>query len=716
MRARSILWMTPLALGLAFGCSDDETDVTPPGGDPATDTDGDGISDADEGAAAEIDSDGDGTPDYLDDDSDNDTILDAVEAGDNVLETPPVDSDSDEVPDFRDIDSDNNDILDEIELDDDLDGDGTGDYADLDNDGDGSPDTVEIVGDLADCDDDGEVDATGSSDTPADCDGDGVPNFMDLDSDDDLISDKDESSDLDTNGDSILDRYDLDTDGDGWLDIDEAGDDDIVTAPVDSDLDLVPDFRDTDSDADGLSDADELANGTDPTNADSDGDGVSDLVEVAAGTDPNDNMDNPATYGDFVFIVPFEEQTTPPDDTLEFATSIQFADLYFVLDTTTSMNAEFTALKDVNNGVPAIIDALKCEDFGGSCNIDNDCASGQVCFTPASGGAGTCIEDPLLANGGDGCIPDMWTGVGHFNDCNTYVNTQHVQADPAVTAAAVGNTGPGSREAVVQTPGCVADPSLCSGSTTHGCSADPAVTNPVGCAGYRPDAVRLLLQATDAGNQANPSNCGISGAEQPSWAGSALSTADIKFVGLSGTSDSSPVGSPAACAQAEVCLEAIGVASGTVDGSNMPFVTPNLNNGGSAYRDAIIDVVLEIARNKPLYATIDAVDEPGDAGDALQFLDYLEVNISGTGNCTTVNPTGDEDGDGRQDSFPSLLGGTPVCWDVHPVQSQSTTPPTTEAQLFRATLTVYGDGSPLDSRGVYFVVPPEGIDVPPPPQ
>jgi len=91
------------------------------------------------------------------------------------------------------------------------------------------------------------------------------------------------------------------------------------------------------------------------------------------------------------------------------------------------------------------------------------------------------------------------------------------------------------------------------------------------------------------------------------------------------------------------------------------------------------------------------------------------VNISGQGNCTNVSPTADTDANGYDDSCPVLLGGTPVCWDVVPVQSQSTVPPTEDPQLFEAKLTVYGDGSPLDSRRVFFLVPPEGITPPPPP-
>ncbi|HBQ15785.1 MAG TPA: hypothetical protein DEF51_33220 [Myxococcales bacterium] len=103
--------------------------------------------------------------------------------------------------------------------------------------------------------------------------------------------------------------------------------------------------------------------------------------------------------------------------------------------------------------------------------------------------------------------------------------------------------------------------------------------------------------------------------------------------------------------------------------------------------------------------TIEASDEAGDAGDALQFIDYLEVNTSG-GACSAVSPVQDTDDDGRPDAFPSLLPGTPVCWDVVP-RDNTTVMPTPEPQVFRARLTVSGDGSPLDARTVYFLVPPE---------
>lgn len=148
----------------------DSTPDSSPGGtteavDPAGDDDGDGLTNAEEGAAAGTDSDFDGTPDYLDEDSDNDGIVDADEAGPRADSEPPVDTDGDGIPDFRDGDSDGDSVLDRDEgtADDgttlpDTDGDGTPDFRDVDADGDGMLDAHERA---------------------ADWDGDGVPNFRD---------------------------------------------------------------------------------------------------------------------------------------------------------------------------------------------------------------------------------------------------------------------------------------------------------------------------------------------------------------------------------------------------------------------------------------------------------------------------------------------------------------------------------------------------------
>jgi hypothetical protein len=224
----------------------------------------------------------------------------------------------------------------------------------------------------------------------------------------------------------------------------------------------------------------------------------------------------------------------------------------------------------------------------------------------------------------------------------------------------------------------------------------------VGCPGFRPEAVRILIQITDADNQAGASCGGSAGnVSSATVAGNALSSLGIKFVGLYGTDDD---GSGAPCGTPLECANQLGTASGTVDGNGNPIVFP-IGNDGTTLVATTRQAVLALVRGVPLNVVIQATDLPDDDGDALAFIDYLEVNVSG-GDCTAVNPTADTNGDGRQDAFPSLLGGTPVCWDVHPILTNDFRPATEVPQVFKARLTVFGDGSPLDSRDVFFLIPP----------
>jgi hypothetical protein len=429
--------------------------------------------------------------------------------------------------------------------------------------------------------------------------------------------------------------------------------------------------------------------GTDPTTADTDGDGVSDLIEVAAGTDPHDPADNPQSHGDFVFIVPYEQPTTPPEDTLEFRTSIQYADVYFAFDTTGSMAAELTAMKDPITGVPAIVDQLRCPATGQTCLIDTDCGQDQVCFNNG------CITDPLF---GEGCIPDLWTGVGTWNVLNTYRNLLSLQPDPVVTANAVpANTGSGAAEAPFQPPVCISDPALCPNALNMSCTAGG-----VGCPAFRQEAVRIYAQITDADQQCSGVECANFTA---ATAGAALQASDIKFMSLYGTDDSGGIGTPQSVATD------IAIASNTLDQNGQPFVYLAIDQ---AVVQNAVTAIRNIARGKALNVTIGAADDASDAVDALQFINYLEVNISGIGSCTNVDPVADTNGDGYNDAFPVLLPGTPVCWDVHPVPVNTTVPPEKYPQLYRAILTVYGDGSPLDNRDVYFLIPPNKVVIEPP--
>ena len=600
------------------------------------------------------DTDGDGTPDYLDADSDGDGLPDAVEAGDTDPATPPYDHDNDGTPDFVDLDSDGNGIPDSDEIEGDVDGDGTPNFADLDDDGDGIDDYQEL---------------DGMPDVPADTDADGMADYQDFDSDGDTISDRDER-DADTDHDDTPDVQDLDSDGDGISDADEAGDADVTTPPVDTDSDGTPDFRDPDSDNDGLSDADEVAAGTSPTAADTDGDGVSDLIEAGAGTDPTDSTDSPRTRGDFVFVVPYEEAPDPERDTLMFRTSIQFADVYFLFDITTSMDDEIAALRDA---VVSVIGDLQCADSGTACMRDGDCSGGQNC-SPFSN---TCIEDPSTSS----CILSPYTGTGYYE--NTLENQLSLQADPAATQSAIRTSTYGGTEDLYSALEAVASGSS-SGFTAHGCTGPSAGF--IGCPSFREEAVRILVTFTDEDSDSG-TLAGASGA---------LSDAGITMIGVwSGSTSSS---------QRDALVNVVRD-SGSLDHTGSPLVFDGSN---SSVVPAVTSAINEIVEGVPLRVTIEATDEPGDDGDALQFIQDLETNTTGSG-CSDV-PVEDSDGDGVTETFPAVTPGTPVCWDVVP-EMNTTVMPDTRPLVFRARLTVYGDGSPLDSRLVYFLVPPR-IELP----
>jgi hypothetical protein len=66
----------------------------------------------------------------------------------------------------------------------------------------------------------------------------------------------------------------------------------------------------------------------------------------------------------------------------------------------------------------------------------------------------------------------------------------------------------------------------------------------------------------------------------------------------------------------------------------------------------------------------------------------------------------DSDGDGRKDVFRDVPPGQRVCFHVV-VRMNTLVMPTLVPQVFQGTVRVVGDGrTPLDSREVYFLVPP----------
>ncbi|MBA3397422.1 MAG: VWA domain-containing protein [Deltaproteobacteria bacterium] len=657
------------AFVFAIGCG--PTAGTGGGDDtPVEDTDGDGITDADEGRASNVDTDGDGRPDYDDADSDGDGIPDSREAGDADPATAPVDSDGDGTPDFRDLDSDANGREDRIDGDGDADGDTLGDYADPDDDGDNIYDVDELgPNPLA----------------PLDTDGDGTPDYRDIDSDDDTISDVLETN-ADFDSDGTGNFQDLDSDGDCITDQLEAR----GTPPADTDMDNRPDYLDRDSDNDGLADGTEDANcngmrdGAEPsaTDDDTDNDGVSDLVESVAGTNANDPNSNPQANGDYVFVEPYMKPQTPVDDDLDFSTKLQAVDIYVMLDRSGSMSTEITAIK---NNLAAVVNQVACPPLG-------------------SGAAGNCI-------------PDLWAGAGTigYSGTNGQAFTHSVDVQPNPSFANVPITEPaGGCCAEPLTFGAYAAVTGLGGGANFGlgttvparasCAGSPAANGGYTTFGYpcfRQGALPVVLLATDE----PPLSAGDTN-KNPSWDNVVkpqyLST-KARVIGILGDNIST---------NTDVDLRKMATDTGAVDAANnnAPLV---FNGSGAGAPAAIKTGILALANGLPLDINAVTADVPGDAVNAVTaFVDHIQTLQLGTAQCANGLTDVDTNADTFKDKYLQVRTGTPVCWKV--VSKPNTTvPATTEPQLFRATITVFGDGvTQLDQRDVFFLVPPEPIDDP----
>lgn len=241
------------------------------------------------------DTDCDAVFDHLDGDSDNDGIMDVVEAG-------GTDSDGDAVIDaFLDANNDGySDALNGAPLaitnTDSFKETTSGhtqkpDYIDLDADGDGIDDSREAQTSVAytvpasSADNNGngiidfyDINQGGAALVPTNTDGSGSPDYQDTDSDDDTVLDEVEANDANSDGVADSNASGNDTDNDG---IDDNYDNlpstkgGVMTLPLQNfDGDLEADWRDSDDDGDGIN--------TESETSDVDGSGIPDYLEISA--------------------------------------------------------------------------------------------------------------------------------------------------------------------------------------------------------------------------------------------------------------------------------------------------------------------------------------------------------------------------------------------------------------------------------------------------
>ena len=284
----------PSAASSSWNSADCDNDAIPNGSDAdvdgngtvdnGTDTDGDGINDAND-----PDIDGDGIPNGSDSDPDgNGTINNGPDTdGDGINDANDPDIDGDGIPNGADADANGDGTIDNGAVD--TDGDGILDGADSDVNGDG------VIDNGPDTDGDGVNDVN-----DPDIDGDGIPNGADVDPDGDGTN----NNGTDTDGDGINDANDPDIDGDGipnGADADPDGDG-TNNNGTDTDGDGINDANDPDIDGDGIpngSDADPDGDGTVNNGPDTDGDGINDAADADPDGDGTVN-NGPDTDGDGV--------------------------------------------------------------------------------------------------------------------------------------------------------------------------------------------------------------------------------------------------------------------------------------------------------------------------------------------------------------------------------------------------------------------------------
>jgi hypothetical protein len=138
---------------------------------------------------------------------------------------------------------------------------------------------------------------------------------------------------------------------------------------------------------------------------------------------------------------------------------------------------------------------------------------------------------------------------------------------------------------------------------------------------------------------------------------------------------------------------------------------------GSDVGTNVVDAVALLANGVPMDMSVVARDDPSDGVDATVFIDRIEPNTEGgvadptdpTVICVSGLTTADGNSDGFADMFVEVLPGTPICFDIIPKQND-TVEPTTEPVIYTAYVDVIGDGvTVLDTREVYFLVPPAGV-------
>ncbi|HNT28027.1 MAG TPA: hypothetical protein PKH10_07600, partial [bacterium] len=514
-----------------------------------------------------------------------------------------------------------------------------------------------------------------------DTDSDGTPDHRDSDSDDDGIPDLIEGSG-DRDDDGLPDYRDTDSDGDGIPDSVECP----AQPCVDSEEDGTPDHLDTDSDGDGLSDEQEAALGTDPTKEDSDDDGVSDLAEFSYGSDPLDDTDTiPAD--DFYVVLPYapEEEVLR---TLDFGTAIQKADILFLLDLSGSMSGEMTNIKNNLTGtiIPGIEAAIPDAAIGLATFEDWRGIHDDTEHPSFDDHIYTVVQTPTADTG---TITTAISGLSYLSN-----GGQEPQIE-ALYQAATGTGFSGKFDYLYVSAPYHWEATFYPEIPTKNCAG---AAGDIGGACFREQTMPIFIMMTDEAFTAAVTNPNIfvwddtAPYELPHTrdeAIAAMNAIQAKFVGISSFVSLGWNYDP------KSDLEAVGVGTGSVDGSSVPFFY-EIGDDGAQMSLQIVEAITELTQQVRMDVTTLATPLANPQ------------NVDTTGFIKAVTPLSADPTDGydtKNDTvFYGVRPGIEVTFEVV-FENDVYEPTGPDATLFRAQIAVLGDGALLDTREVLIIVP-----------
>jgi hypothetical protein len=310
-------------------------------------------------------------------------------------------------------------------------------------------------------------------------------------------------------------------------------------------------------------------------------------------------------------------------------------------------------------------------------------------------------------------VKDIWSGVGTFtyNNRNPYRHVMDIQPNAGAIKANLPGSDTGSCGDCTEThllaafsvasgegPSATGCSNVSSYQGRPSCAGSPAGPDGVGYPCFRPNALPVILLATDEPPSTQYSCPGFNKVSE------AANAIGAKIVGVRGESEGGGEG-----AQVQQDLATLALATGAVDAQGAALVLPGANSGAAA---AIETGIRTLSNSLPLDIAAVPVDDGTDSIDAVtSFIDHLVTLQSDSAECSSGLAEQDSNQDGFADVFVDVIAGTPVCWKLVP-KTNKTVSVEDEPKIFRATIQVYGDRvTLLDERNVFFVVPPKLTEV-----